>query len=740
MLHGFVDLATETFDALFERVQQRRRQRVLDGLADRLNAFGDRIAAELGRPTLSDEIDAPAEIGDLAFDVFHRHRPRRRRLKHFADFARLLVEARQCRRIDALTDRADALGDRADFALDRVDGGARRELREDALDMFDQSLDRLQDVFAHAFLARRLDAADEVTCRGFERGEGFALRQRRDHRFHLGDLLAQLLDRARFDRRYGGSGGGDLGTLGALALLHVAAQGFEAGGERSNVVAQGRGFTLLRRHHGGRSHRIGARLAEAHRLDRRRRLGLLIEVALTARDLRQCVRHLQARRARIARTGGHRRFGCRNGPVQERVQLLLDPLHVRIRFDRLGGGAAPFHTFNELRQLAIDFGEIAAAFAFVRTNFGTRGRWRNDRRGGWRGAAFDALFVPRGGGPFSALVQMRFEFGEAAREFVERRIGLDLVAARTALEATDGIVEQSLRLARRSKIAAGIHHIQAFVARRLLTHGLLARRLLKNGLLANRLLASRLLANGFLARSFLTIEVLPAGVFTAEILTLLARLFLARWLLAIGFSAIRVRPSRFAISFLAAGVFATRFFATRLLAIAVLIVAVLVMRFLARHVLPISVLAVGFLAEGFLAIGFRTRGAGVARLFPLFTPLVAFEILVVELAPARLAAITPARFLRLVLADEARFTRAIGPVLATLLPLRPVLPLDTVLTVAPVRGHAGEAATDGLDLLGVIDLVGIDAEFFGLVSDDAVQPFAQGHSRPAPLPWRLHAR
>ncbi|MDT2019836.1 hypothetical protein [Methylocella sp. CPCC 101449] len=219
------------------------------------------------------------------------------------------------------------------------------------------------------------------------------------------------------------------------------------------------------------------------------------------------------------------------------------------------------------------------------------------------------------------------------------------------------------------------------------------------------------MANEALPASVFAAEVFAAEVLSAEVLAVLARWFLAR----------RFLP----VSFPTADVFAASLLAIAVLAVAVLIVARLIvalvpMRFLVTRVRPIS----------FFTVGLRTRGAGVTRLFPL----VAFEILVVELATARLAAIAPARLLLLILADEARLTRTIGAILATFLaflPVRTFLPLDAVLPIAPVWSHAGEAATDGLDLLVVIDLVGIDAEFFGLISDNAVQPFAQGHSRPA---------
>ncbi|HEV2575258.1 MAG TPA: hypothetical protein VGU72_26220 [Beijerinckiaceae bacterium] len=225
-------------------------------------------------------------------------------------------------------------------------------------------------------------------------------------------------------------------------------------------------------------------------------------------------------------------------------------------------------------------------------------------------------------------------------------------------------------------------------------------------------------------------EALPASVFATEVLSAEVLAVLARWFLARRF---------LPVSFPTAAVFAARLFAASLLAIAVLAVAVLIVARLIVARLIVAFLPTHFLVTrvrpiSFLTVGLRTRGAGVTRLFPL----VAFEILVVELATARLAAIAPARLLLLILADEARLTRTIGAILATFLarflaflPVRTFLPLDAVLPVAPVWSHAGEAATDGLDLLVVIDLVGIDAEFFGLISDNAVQPFAQGHSRPA---------
>ncbi len=76
----------------------------------------------------------------------------------------------------------------------------------------------------------------------------------------------------------------------------------------------------------------------------------------------------------------------------------------------LAVGPTTFHTFDELRQFAVDFGEIAAAFAFVGTSSGGR----------WRDATLDARFLTllfaRSGGPLGAFVEMRFEFGEATRE------------------------------------------------------------------------------------------------------------------------------------------------------------------------------------------------------------------------------------------------------------------------------------------------------------------------------------
>ena len=93
-----------------------------------------------------------------------------------------------------MRDAVDFRADCADFALQRFDRLARIVGAQRFAQSLDQSLDRRQQIFTRAVLARGGDALGEIAYRALERDDGVSGRKIGEAARHRGELGAQRVD------------------------------------------------------------------------------------------------------------------------------------------------------------------------------------------------------------------------------------------------------------------------------------------------------------------------------------------------------------------------------------------------------------------------------------------------------------------------------------------------------------------------------------------------------------------